>query len=101
MNPHKAIRKRIQKCDTYNTESLQTHAKSVPSHGAHNWPEDNFITPSEYSHNPSLHKKCALCVHQKSLRLSAELELIIKAWPDLSKEVKEKIIETIRKEIGR
>jgi len=37
-------------------------------------------------------------VHQNSLPLSAELELVIKAWPDLSEEVKEKIMTMISKE---
>ena len=34
-------------------------------------------------------------MRQDSLRLSPELELIIKAWPDLSDEAREKIMDII------
>jgi len=37
-------------------------------------------------------------MHQFLEQFAADLRFIIEAWPDLSPEVKEKIIETIRKE---
>ncbi len=47
--------------------------------------------------NTSLRSKCAIRVRQNFLRLPHELELIIKAWPDLSDEARGEIIAIISK----
>jgi hypothetical protein len=56
---------------------------------------DKTITTPEQEKDTLLHEKCATGVHQNSLRFARELELVIKAWPDLSVEARETIMSII------
>lgn len=49
---------------------------------------DKTITTPEQEKETLLHEKCATGVHQNFLRLPPELEFVIKAWSDLSEDVK-------------
>ena len=55
--------------------------------------EDKSDATSIQEKDTLLHEKCAISVHQNS----PELELIIKAWPNLSEKAKKKIMAIIAK----
>ena len=97
MNPWENKTQNEQNPDNSHTETPQTFAESGSAQGAQIRPEDSSDTPSEHYPDTSLHKKCALCVHKNSLPLARELELVIKAWPDLSVEARGKIMSIISK----
>ena len=55
---------------------------------------------SEQDNNTSLHKKCAICVHQdlEAIEdLPPELTELIHIWPDLPTHIKQSIKELIKK----
>lgn len=86
-----------QRCDNSLTKLAQNSTKSNSSEGNATPTEDKTITTPGQEKDTFLHSKCAISVHQNSLRLTPDLELIIKAWPDLSDEVRGKIMEMISK----
>jgi len=87
----------LQKSHNTQTNIPQNSAKSNTSEGEATAPDDKTITTPEQEKDTLLHSKCAISVHQNSLQLTPELELIIKSWPDLSNEVREKILAIIPK----
>ena len=78
-----------------NTKQAQKLAKTDTYK---NQKKDNLnktSTNSEQDNNTSLHKKCAICVHQNlmlnELDLPSELQLLISAWPRLPERIKNTI----------
>lgn len=98
LNPNHDICDNIHKGDTFDPESQQTRTESGPPHGAPDLTDDTFTTPSEHSPDPSLRQKCALFVHWNSGDIPSNLAFVIRVWPDLNDEAKEKIIAIITKE---
>ena len=91
-----------QKLNNTRTKIPQNSAESNTRGGEATAPDDKTPTTPEQEKDTFLHSKCAISVHQNYLPLSAELELVIKAWPDLSNEIKEKILAMItKKEEGK
>ena len=77
------------------TKQAQKLAKSDTYKNHNNINLNKTSTSSEQDHNTSLHKKCAICVHQ-NLRLNesdleSELLELISVWPKLPGHIKSSI----------
>lgn len=77
--------------DNFNAETDKTSTELNASSVEDIKPEDDSLTTLDHLPNTSLQQKCALCVPQ----ISPELDLVIEAWPELPKEIREKIIEIV------
>jgi hypothetical protein len=88
--------KPLQNRNMTHTKQAQKLAKSYTYKNHKNSNLNKTSTSSEQDRNSSLHKKCAICVHQ-NLRLnesdlSAELIEFISVWPNLPEYTKSSIM---------
>ena len=101
--PSKQKNKPLQKHNKTHTKQAQKLAKTDTYKNQKNSHLNKTSTSFEQDNNTSLHKKCAICVHQ-NLRLNesdlpAELIELISVWPKLSEHTKSSI-RTLIKDSG-
>ena len=82
------------------TNQAQKLAKTDTYKNRQNSNLNKTSTSSEQDYDNSLHKKCAICVHQNFAakgNLPSELIELIRLWPKLPTHIKQSIRELIKK----
>jgi hypothetical protein len=80
-----------QKSNNLHPSVAQNPAQSNTSKDNDSPSDDKTITPPGQEKCTFLHSKCVTGVHQNS----PELDIVIKAWPDLSEKAKKKIMAMV------
>jgi hypothetical protein len=89
----------LQNRNKTRTKQAQKLAKTDTYKNRKNSNLNKTSASSEQEHNTSLHKKCAICVHQNSKGgddLPLELTKLIHLWPKLPAHIKKSVRELTR-----